>query len=444
MKNEIQFDFSRMLAENFDYKKYAISKEDLKNNEHYAIDALKVVLNPNECERAIFDVVENPGDLDEIIKYGEFVAEHFENIVVLGIGGSALGTRTILSAITDFSHKKNKEVRHGKPNWFVRDSINPEKFQALLNCLDVTKTMFFCVSKSGGTIETLIQLSIVLENLKEKMGPNYFKNVCVITANENSKLHEWAKKNDVKVFWFSNNLSGRFSVLSAVGLVPSAAVGLDIKKLVEGGRVMLERCKSKNIEKNPALFAALLQKICVDKGMNVQYLMPYADSLKVFADWWCQLWAESLGKSVKKDGVVQFYGQTPVDALGPVDQHSQLQLCLDGAYDKVITFLSVKHFKQDKIIPKLEESFLDEYLSGKSLAEICNVSQHATEEALKKQNRISQNIILDTVDEFSVGQLFMFFMMETSFLGSMFGFNKETYNQPSVEEIKEIIKKVLA
>lgn len=443
MENEIQFDFSHMMAENFTKKEVAVSKQEIENELNLANEAFeKVFFASNIYEKAIFDTVTVPQNLEEIEKYGEFVSQKFDNFVVLGVGGSALGARAIFSALTDFAFKKDEKVRNGKPKWFVRDSINPEKFESLLQSLDVSKTMFFCVTKSGGTLETLVQLSIVSEKIKNE-GLNLCDHVCVITAHENSKLSNWAKLNNIKIFWFSDNLSGRFSVLSAVGLLPAASVGVDIKKLLNGAKAMIDRCTSKDLEKNPALKAAVIQKICIEKGLNVAYLMPYADSLKVFASWWCQLWAESLGKCIDNGKTQRYFGQTTVSALGTVDQHSQLQLCLEGIYDKTITFLTVKNFRKDKKVPKLENGFLDDYLVGQNLSTINNVSQQATQQALLEQNRVSQNIILDRVDEFSLGQLFMFFMLETMFLGKMFGFDIETYQQPSVELIKRNIKTIL-
>ncbi len=422
---------------------HAVSQQELENNLNIANQAFeKVLLNSNKYEKAILSTVTSPKDVEEIQAYGDFVSKEFENFVVLGVGGSALGARAIFSALTDLAFKKNAEVRHGKPKWYVRDSINPEKFESLLDSIDIKKTMFFCVTKSGGTLETLVQLSLVVQRLNQE-NQDLSKNICVITAHQNSKLSNWANEHNIKIFWFSDDLSGRFSVLSAVGLLPAASVGVDIKKLLSGAKAMLDRCSSKDLNKNPALKAGLIQKICVEKGLNVAYLMPYADSLKVFSSWWCQLWAESLGKCIDNGKTQKYFGQTTVSALGTVDQHSQLQLCLEGIYDKTITFLTVKNFKKDKKVPKFENGFIDDYLVGQNLSTICNASQKATEQALFQQNRVSQNIILERVDEFSLGQLFMFFMLETMFLGAMFGFDDETYLQPSVELIKQNIKTIL-
>ncbi len=161
MENEIQFDFSRMMAENYEKKEYAVSEEELKHDLSAATKAFeKVFFKSNIYEKAIFNTVLNPQDLEEIQAFGDYVSKDFDNFVVLGVGGSALGARAIFSALTDLAFKKNDKVRNGKPKWFVRDSINPEKFESLLESLDVKKTMFFCVTKSGGTLETLVQLSI--------------------------------------------------------------------------------------------------------------------------------------------------------------------------------------------------------------------------------------------------------------------------------------------
>ena len=169
--------------------------------------------------------------------------------------------------------------------------------------------------------------------------------------------------------------------------------------------------------------------------------MPYADRLKVLADWYCQLWAESLGKRIVVDGKEKCVGQTPVRALGTVDQHSQMQLCLEGIYDKVISFIRVNNYKRDVVIKNLNNGLLDDYICDRKLSEILNASQQATEQALLDCSRMSRTIEIDTLDEFTMGALMMYYMLETSFVGEMFMLN--TYNQPSVELIKINIRKLL-
>ena len=443
MVDRVKFYFEKMRAESFNTNACAVLKQDIelnKNDIKKAYDA--VIKNPSKEAKAYFDLVLNPEGLDEIKEYANYVASNFENFVVLGIGGSALGARAIFSALTNMNHKKNKIFRKNRPNWFIRDSINPDKFLSLLEIIDCKKTMFCVVTKSGGTLETLTQLTLVIERLKKELGENYTKNICAITANKDGKLNKWAVQNKVKTFYFSTDVSGRFSVLSAVGLLPAAVVGADIDKILSGAKDMLLSAKNEELSKNPALYGATLQKILMEKGLNISYLMPYADNLKVLSEWYCQLWAESLGKKLDYNGVSKYVGQTPVRALGTVDQHSQLQLCLEGKYDKVMTFIRVTNFHNDAIIPDLKNGLLDDYVANKKLSDILNTSQEATEKAMFERGRVSRTIVVDSVDEYVMGNLMMFFMLETSFTGALLGLN--TYNQPSVELIKINIKKMLS
>lgn len=439
---EIKFHFNNMRAENFANEKYGVSYKDImKNSQKVDLAYYKVMDDESRETEAYFDLVRNPLDLDEIKEYANYVAENFENFVVLGIGGSALGARALFAALTTMDYKKCGIKRNQRPNWFVRDSICPEKFACLLDAIDVQKTMFCVVTKSGGTLETLVQLNLVIEKLREVLGDDYAKNICAVTANLDGKLNKWATENNVKTFYFGSDVSGRFSVFSAVGLLPAAVVGADIDKLLEGANNMLEKCHSLKFFENPALYAATLQKIALDKGCNIAYLMPYADNLKIVAEWFCQLWAESLGKIINSGSREKHVGQTPVKALGTVDQHSQMQLCLEGPYDKTVTFIKVNNHQNDVAIPTLNNGLLDDYISGHKLSDILNTSQEATEKALLERNRMSMTIEIDELNEYAMGELLMFFMIETSFMGALLDVN--TYNQPSVELIKVNIKEIL-
>jgi len=443
MEQRIKFNFKNMRAESFDKNVCGISDKEIELNKNDIKRAYQnVIKNPNKEAKAYFDLVLNPQDLDEIKEYADYISSNFENFVVLGIGGSALGARAIFSALTHMNHKKNKIFRNNRPNWFIRDSINPDKFLSLLEIIDCKKTMFCVVTKSGGTLETLTQLTLVIERLKKELGENYTKNICAITANKQGKLNKWATENKIKTFYFSTDVSGRFSVMSAVGLLPAAVVGADINKILSGARDMLLSAQNEELLNNPALYGAVLQKIFMDKGLNISYLMPYADNLKVLSEWYCQLWAESLGKQISFNGTTKYVGQTPVRALGTVDQHSQLQLCLEGKLDKVMTFIRVENFFNDAIIPNLNNGLLDDCFVNKKLSDILNTSQEATEKAMFECGRVSRTIVVDKVDEYVMGNLMMFFMLETSFAGELLGLN--TYNQPSVELIKVNIKKMLS
>jgi len=432
-----------MLSDNFSDKQFGISQQEIEKMKSKAKEAYEeVIINSCPEAQAYFDLVNNPKDLNEMQKFAEEVAEKFDNFVVLGIGGSALGARALFASLTNIHYNRMEKQRRKRPRLFIRDSIDPDKFEGLLEILDSSKTMFCVVTKSGSTLETMVQMSIVQEELKKKIGENYYDHFCVITSLPDTPLHKWVLKHNVKTFYFTQSLSGRFSVFSQVGLLPAAIVGIDIHKILNGAKYMLERCSNPDLKNNPALYGAVLQKIAMNKGINISFLMPYADNLRVVADWYCQLWAESLGKTVNTKGGKCYLGQTPVRAFGTVDQHSQMQLCLEGPYDKVITFIRVLKFDRDTIIPKLDDGLLSDYISGRKMSDILISAQKATQQALLECNHMNRTIIIPKVDEFAIGELLMYFMLETSFTGALLGIN--AYNQPSVELIKQNIKKLLS
>lgn len=434
-KEDVIFDFTNMMSDSMNSSEKGISKieiEKYKPKMEKAFD--EVIVNSSKEANAYFDLVRQPKDLEEIEKFADDIASKFDDFVVLGIGGSALGARALFAGLSDIHHNRKVEERKKRPRIFIRDSIDPEKFKGLLEIVNLKKAMFCVVTKSGGTTETMLQLSVAIEEVKKEVGSDFSNNFCVITSNKESNLNRWAISKNIKTFYFSENLSGRFSVLSAVGILPAFVAGLDVRKILDGGKYMLEKCSS--VEDNPALFSATLQKIAMDKGANISYLMPYSDSLRVFAEWYCQLWAESLGKCIK---VGENVGQTPVRAFGTVDQHSQMQLCLEGPFDKVITFVKVLEFSKDLVIPKNDFNLVPEYMQEKKMSEILIASQEATAKALLERERMNQTIIVNKVDEFVMGELLMYFMLQTSFVGALLQIN--TYNQPSVELIKQNIKK---
>ena len=230
-------------------------------------------------------------------------------------------------------------------------------------------------------------------------------------------------------------MGGRFSELCPVGLLAAAVCGIDIRELLEGAKFADEMCSSGDIYKNPALMAAAMQYIAMGKGCNISVMMPYADSLKYIADWYCQLWGESLGKRYSNSGSEVFAGQTPVKALGVTDQHSQIQLYTEGPFDKVITFLAVDKYRTDVTIPQgCEDIPAVNFLCGHTMQELIKAEQSATEYAVMKSGKLSHTITVPEVNAFTVGQLLYFFELETAYEGAMLDIN--TFDQPGVEEGK--------
>ncbi len=423
---EIKFNYDNMFV---NQQTNNITKNNLEKYKNKAKRAYEeVIINPSKETQAYFDIVNQ--DVIEIENYAKYL-QKFDNIVVLGIGGSALGTKAIYSALA----KNEKNM----PKLFVKDGIDPLQFADFLHNIKIENTMFIVVSKSGGTLEVLCQTSIVEKMLKEKLGDGFSTNFCVITASKDCSLVEWANKNNIKTFYFSQNLSGRFSALSVVGLLPVCACGVDIRQILQGAKHMLKLCENHSIFENPALYGAVLQNMAMDDGKTISFLMPYVENLAVFAEWYCQLWAESLGKEKQENGITVNLGQTPVRALGTVDQHSQLQLCLEGPSDKVITFIGVEKFEKD--LQTTNAPYLPDFARNKSLSHILNTAMLSTAKALFEKARPNQTIMLPTLDEFYLGELMMYFFLETSFTGALLQIN--TYNQPSVELIKINVKEIL-
>ncbi|MDD3919898.1 MAG: glucose-6-phosphate isomerase [Eubacteriales bacterium] len=359
-----------------------------------------------------------------------------ENFVVLGIGGSALGPIAVQQALNHLHYNDLPRERRGGPRLFVEDNVDPERMAALLDVIDVKKTVFNVVTKSGGTSETMSQLLIVTDLLRKAVGEENLKKHLIATTDEKKgNLIKIAKQLGLTTFYVPDGVGGRFSELCPVGLVAAAVCGIDIRGLLAGAAYMDAQVKTADVWKNPAYMLATLQYIAMQKGCNISVLMPYADSLKYMADWYAQLWAESLGKRFDNAGKVINAGQTPVKALGVTDQHSQVQLYTEGPFDKVITFLGVDRYRSEIAIPQGFSDIPDvSFLCGHSLNELIHAEQMATEYAVQKSGHMSNSITLPEVNAFTVGELLYLLEVETAFAGELLDIN--AFDQPGVEEGK--------
>ena len=373
----------------------------------------------------------------EIIEYANTVARKFENFVVLGIGGSALGPLAVHQALNHYYYNELPSEKRGhRPRFYVMDNIDPVRFTELLQILDPRKTLFNVISKSGNTSETMAQFLIVRDTLRRVCGDSYAEHIVVTTDKEKGNLLPLALKEGYKRFVIPAGVGGRFSELTPVGLLAAAICGIDIHQLLEGALAMDQWIRdSKGVISNPAQLRATLAHLSWQKGKNISVFMPYADGLKTMADWYAQLWAESLGKRFDRQGQVVHVGQTPVKALGVTDQHSQVQLYVEGPDDKVITFVTVEKFKETQLIPidlELPEDI--KFLGGRTLEELLFAEQKATEYALTLAGRQHQKITLPTLDAYNVGQLLLLLEWETAYIGELLNIN--AFNQPGVEEGK--------
>lgn len=373
--------------------------------------------------------------IEDILATAKYVRKNFEYFVVLGIGGSALGPIAAFQAICHLHYNDLPKRKRKGPKFYVEDNVDPERMTALLDVIDVEKTMFNVITKSGSTSETMTQYLIINDIITSKLGDKAKDHIIATTSRATGNLIKIAQKEGYKTFYIPDGVGGRFSELCPVGLFPAAVNGIDIKSLIGGAKYMDEQCQSANVKKNPALMAGTLQYMAMQKGKNISVMMPYADGLKYIADWYCQLWGESLGKNKNLDGSACNKGQTPVKALGVTDQHSQVQLYAEGPFDKVITFIGVDEYRSEvKIADGCEEFPNVNFLCGHTMNELIQAERKATEYAITKAGKMNHTIMLPQLNEFTLGQLLMFFMLKTAYTGALLGI--DTFNQPGVEEGK--------
>ncbi len=372
----------------------------------------------------------------DILATAKLVRRKFENFVVLGIGGSALGPIMAFNALCHLHYNDLPKSKRRGPRFFVEDNVDPVRMKDLLDIIDVKKTCFNVISKSGATSETMAQYLIISDLLK-KAGVNIKENVIFTTDAKKGNLVKISKSlGGVKSYVLPDGVGGRFSELSPVGLLPAAVLGIDIKALLKGAAYMDKLCKTADLKKNPALLCATLQYIAMNDGKNIGVLMPYSDNLKYVSDWYAQLWAESLGKNETLDGNPCNVGQTPVKALGVTDQHSQVQLYTEGPDDKVITFLSVDKYQEAMPIPHGCKDIPDvSFLGGHTMEELIQAENKATAHALTMAGRLNYTLHLPEINAFTLGELLFLFELQTAYTGAMFNIN--TFNQPGVEAGKK-------
>ena len=377
--------------------------------------------------------------VDEIERFADGFGQMFENVVVLGIGGSALGTIALKTALLDpFWNELDGEGREFFPRLYVIDNPDPRTFASFLERIDLRRTLFNVISKSGGTAETMSQMLIVRQRLEAELGEGYRRHLLFTTDPEKGVLRRLAGEEGIATLPVPASVGGRFSVLSAVGLLPAALVGIPIRELLAGAARMIDRCSTPDLRENPAaVFAALQYLADTEAGAPIHVMMPYSDRLRDVADWFRQLWAESLGKQTSRAGEEVFAGPTPVKSLGATDQHSQVQLYVEGPFDKTITFLAELGSDVDVEIPPVYPDVGElGYLGGHTLGELLRVEREATEAALTQRGRMNMTIEMTEVDARSVGELFMLLQIATVYAGGLYGV--DPLDQPGVELGKQL------
>jgi glucose-6-phosphate isomerase len=381
-------------------------------------------------KQGFLDLPFDTENLEKVKQFSTSMKGKFDTIVVLGIGGSMLGSLVILESLAANSNKKV----------YCVDNIDPDLIKQIDDKINYATTLFLVQTKSGTTPETVAQYfyfraKVIKENLEVK---DHF---VFVTDPENGYLRKSAPADQITCFDIPENVGGRFSVLSNIGLVLASLLDVNVDELLEGARVGVEKYFGGNDLSSYNL--AVSQFLLNQKGKNITVLMPYSSRLKTFAAWYIQLLSESVGKTLDLEGKKVWTGITPVPALGATDQHAQMQLFKEGPHDKLIVFLEVKDHQVEVQIPDL---FGDEkslaYLKGKSFNQLLEAEFVGTRQSLSESEKANITISLDKVDEKSLGELFVFFEISVAFLGEIFNIN--TFDQPGVERSKVITREILS
>jgi glucose-6-phosphate isomerase len=377
------------------------------------------------------EIVSGAPDLTELRKFADGVGQAFSDVVVLGIGGSALGAIALRSALRSPRwNELDDEKREFYPRLHVLENVDPSSVLELLGRIELGRTLFIVISKSGGTPETMAQYLIVRDRLARAMGEGFHRHLVFITDPEKGALRRIAREERIVSLGVPSNVGGRFSVLSPVGLLPAALVGIDVVELLAGAADMLRRGRNASIESNPPGAFAVLQWLAdTSLGLHNHVLMPYSDPLRDLSAWFVQLWAESLGKT-RSDGVA--VGPTPIAALGATDQHSQVQLFMEGPRDKTVTFIGVRERAGDLEIPSIHPDIAElAYLGGHSLGALLDVERRATAGALARAGRPNMTLEVERLDAWHLGGMLMFFELATLYAGMLYGIDPLV--QPGVE-----------
>ena len=369
-------------------------------------------------------------------EYAALVENRFENILVLGIGGSALGGLAVTEALLKpYWNLLSSEQRNNFPRIFFLDNIDPDGIVGLLDVLDLSKTLVNVITKSGSTAETMSQFMIIKDRLEKELGDDYRKNIVATTDKNIGVLRQIAEQEGYKTFVVPDDVGGRFSVFSAVGLLPFALVGLDIDEIVRGVKDMDLALKNTDIHENIAAQNALIHYLLdTQKGKKISVMMPYSSRLKYVSDWYVQLWAESLGKEKNLDGEYVNNGPTPIKAVGATDQHSQIQLYNEGPNDKIINFIRVEEFDTNLEIPKIFEYTGIGYLGGKTINDLINAEADATRVTLADYNKPTVTISIPKINGYYVAQLLYMLEVQTAIAGALYNIN--AFDQPGVEQAK--------
>ncbi len=427
MESDIAFDFGNIRADAVG-PEHGVSENELAElSEPLARGHERLANLRQSGEVAFFDLPYDEENVARVKQVANEAAGQFGAVVVLGIGGSALGTIALRSALCHPLYNELPPARRNGPRLYIEDNVDPVRLKAVFDLIEPAKTLFVVISKSGTTVETLAQFLFIRSLLDGDLRDN----VIVVTDAGPSTLRGIGESECRATLEVPAGVGGRFSVLSPVGLLPAALAGIDIDALLAGAAQADQvRCSSPSAVDNDAYMAAAVEYILYQKAKRISVMMPYATGLVEITDWYRQLWAESLGKTSD-------VGPTPVRATGVTDQHSQVQLYREGPNDKVICFLAVQHFQDEVPIPPAWESTeAIGYIGGHSFNQLIEYERIATTLALTDAQRPNYTITLPEVNPYSVGQLLYMLEVKAAISGELYGVN--AFDQPGVEAGKAL------
>ena len=393
----------------------------------------------------------SPASIQRLHDFTEKIRNNVDAVVSLGIGGSFLGNKVLFDIFCgEFWNTWTAKQRNGLPKvYFSGQNIDPRRTGDIINHLKAMadnkktgkfKVMLICISKSGGTLDTMSNFMVMLDAL-QKAENIEVEIVAVTDPNMEKKtlLKQIAVDNGWECFAVPDGVGGRFTVFCEVGLSTAAVIGMDIEKFLQGAQDMDKACQNDDIWQNPAMLNAALKVAAYKKhGRNIEVLMPYGDYLKSLSEWYIQLLAESLGKQWSKDGEEVCEGRTPLVAVGTTDMHSQTQQHQEGTLDKVVQFVKVAKWENDLVIPNIfptVKKLAD--ISGVKMGDALEVARQSNADALKSNKRFNACFTLPEVNEYHLGELMYLLAMSVAYEGELL--NIDAFNQPGVEAYKRIM-----
>ena len=396
----------------------------------------------------------SPASIKRLHDFTEKIRNNVDAVVSLGIGGSFLGNKVLFDIFCgEFWNTWTPEQRKGLPKvYFSGQNIDPRRTGDIINHLKAMaankqthgggkfKVMLMCMSKSGGTLDTMSNFMVILDALKKDANIEV-EIVAVTDPNMEKKtlLKQLAVDNGWETFAVPDGVGGRFTVFCEVGLSTAAVIGMDIEQFLQGAQDMDKACQNDDIWQNPAMLNAALKVIAYKKhGRNIEVMMPYGDYLKSLSEWYIQLLAESLGKQFDKEGNEVCEGRTPLVAVGTTDMHSQTQQHQEGTLDKVVQFIKVDKWANDLVIPNVfpnAKKLAD--ISGVTMSEALEVARQSNADALKSNKRFNACFTLPELNEYHLGELMYLLAMSVAYEGELL--NVDAFNQPGVEAYKRIM-----